>query len=153
MSPPLHQKHEKGTLDDNDRAQRKADLAKEIRHTKAGIWEVHEQIPHTRFGFDVPWVEKVVRNLEILEDLPFYWRMVKDVVKFKSCRYYLSLFLLVKTLVSLQPAVRLWYVILRVIWDPSDTQPTGSPVTLSPWLAFFVNSLASSNQSIRSKLR
>ena len=153
MSPPPHQKSEKGTQDDNDRAQRKADLAKEIKHTKAGIWDVYEQIPQGRFGFDSPWVEKVVRNLEILEDLPFYWRMVKDVVKFKSCRYYLSLFLLVKTLVSLQPAVRLWYVILRVIWDPSDTQPTGSLVTLSPWLAFFVNSLASSNQSIRSKLR
>lgn len=110
-----HPTSEKRTPDDEDAAKRKAELAKEFKHTKAGIWDVYEQVPHSKFGFDIPWIEKVARNLEILDDLPFFWRMVKEIMGFKSCRYYLCLFILVKTLVSLEPAVTLWYVILCII--------------------------------------
>ena len=101
---------------DDARAHRKADLAKEFRHIKAGIWDMYEQIPHSKFSTDVPWISNITRNLEIVEDLPFFWRMVKDVLKMKSCRYHLCLFILVKILLSLQPAVTLWCVVQRAIY-------------------------------------
>ncbi|KAF9650307.1 P-loop containing nucleoside triphosphate hydrolase protein [Thelephora ganbajun] len=100
---------EKRAADDDDCAQRKSDLAKEFSHTKAGIWDVYEQIPTTKFGINIPVLLKLSRNLEIIQDLPFVWRMLKDVLKIKSCRYYLCLFIFVKTLASLQPAVALWF--------------------------------------------
>jgi hypothetical protein len=113
MSTQPHPKSEKRAQDDEDRAQRKADLAKEFRHIKAGIWDIYEQIPHSRFGIDIPWISNITRNLEIFEDLPFFWRVIKDVFRMKSCRYYLSLYILVKILLSLQPAVALWCVLLH----------------------------------------
>lgn len=105
---------EKGPLGDGDCAQSKSDLAKELKHTKAGVWDAYEHVPHSKFAFDVPWISKIARNLEIIGDFPFFWRVVKDVIKMKSCRYYLCLYILVKILLSLEPAVALWYGILPV---------------------------------------
>jgi len=92
----------------NDRTQSKSDLAEEFKRTKAGIWEVYEQIPTGKIGAIIPGTSKLFRNLELIEDLPFVWRMVTDVIKIKSCWYYLCLFVLVKLLSSLEPAVALW---------------------------------------------
>ena len=108
MSANLHSKSEKRPIDDDDCAKRRSDLAKELKHTKAGIWDVYEQISTGKFGINIPGVSKVSRNLEFIQDLPFVWRMVKDVTKIKSCWYYLSLFVVVKVLASLEPAVALW---------------------------------------------
>ena len=110
-----HSKSEKRPTDDDDCAQRKSDLAKEFKHTKAGIWDVYEQIPTGKFSINIPGVSKLPRNLEFVQDLPFVWRMVKDVIKIKSCWYYLCLFITVKFLASLEPAVSLWYAALRII--------------------------------------
>lgn len=138
MSTNSHPKSEKRAQDDDQCARRKADLAKEFRHTKAGIWDVYEQIPHSKFGADTPWISNITRNLDIIEDLPFFWRTIKDVLKIKSCWYYLCLFVLVKTLLSLQPAVTLWCVVLRAIkFVISLTQHSGSPVTTSPLFVVF----------------
>lgn len=109
MSAPPHTKSERGTLDDNDSTKRKSDLAKEFKHIRAGVWDIYEQIPHSGFGFNVPWISGLTPNLDIFGDLPFFWKVVKDVIKIKSCRYYLCLFILVKTLLSLQPVVALWF--------------------------------------------
>jgi len=99
---------------DDDHTQRKSDLAKEFKHTKADIWEVYEQIPTGKIGAIIPGVSKLFRNLELIEDLPFVWRMVRDVIKIKSCWYYLCLFILVKLLSSLEPAASLWCVIISM---------------------------------------
>ena len=116
MSTHPHPKSEKRALADDDDTGRKSNLAKEFKHIKAGIWDVYEQIPHSKFGIDIPWISELTRNLEVVEDWPFFWRMVKDVTKIKSFWYHLSLFVLIKTLVSLQPAVTLWYVISHAIY-------------------------------------
>ena len=110
-----HSESEKRPIDDDDAAQRKSDLTKELKHTKAGIWDAYEQIPTGRFGINIPGVSKLSRNFEFIQDLPFVWRMLKDVIKIKSCWYYLSLFTVVKILASLEPAVALWCVALRPI--------------------------------------
>ena len=106
---------EKHPIDNDDRAQSRLDLAKEFKHTKAGIWDVYEQIPTGKFGIDIPGVSKLSRNFEFVQDLPFVWKMVKDVVKIESCWYYLCLFTVVKILASLEPAVALWCVALCAI--------------------------------------
>ncbi|KAF9784896.1 P-loop containing nucleoside triphosphate hydrolase protein [Thelephora terrestris] len=122
MSTRLHPKSEKRALGDNDSTKRKSDLAKEFKHIKAGIWDVYEQIPHSKFSIDIPWISGLTHNLEIVEDLPFFWRMLKDVTKIKWFWYHLSLFILVKILSSLLPAVALWFTshyltVIRVAMD------------------------------------
>ena len=137
---------------DDDHTQGKSDLAKEFKHTKADIWEVYEQIPTGKIGA-IPGVSKLFRNLEIIEDLPFVWRMVKEVITIKSCWYYLCLFMFVKFLASLEPAVALWFVIIRVIYIPDrpDPQRPGSPATTSPLSVLVRTPLTSPNRSYRSK--
>lgn len=144
---------EKRAMGGDDCAQRKSDLAREFKHTKAGIWDVYEQIPPAKFGINIPGVSKLSQNLEIIEDLPFVWRMVKDVTKIKSCWYYLCLFIFVKALASLEPAVALWCVILRVIYvcGLPNVQRPGSPATTSPLFAFIRTPLASPNHNYRFK--
>jgi len=102
-------------MGDGDRTQRKSDLAEEFKHTTTDIWEVYEQIPTGKIGAITPGISKLFRNLELVEDLPFVWRMVGDVIKIKSCWYYLCLFVFVRLLASLEPAVALWSVI-RVLY-------------------------------------
>jgi len=113
MSTNTHPGSEKRPIDDDDRDQSKSDLAKELKHTKVGIWDSYEQIPMGKFGINIPGVSRLPRNLEFVWDLPFVWRMAKEVIKIKSCWYYLSLFIAVKVLSSLEPAVALWYAVLR----------------------------------------
>jgi hypothetical protein len=140
MSPDPQLKDEKRAPDDDDgSAKRKSDLAKEFKLTKAGVWDMYEQTPHSKFGIDIPWLSKLTRNLEVIEDVPFVWRLVKDMRKMKSCWYYLFLFMLVKFLVALQPAVALWCVVLRVahIQNLPDTQRSGSPATTSLLFVYF----------------
>jgi hypothetical protein len=112
MSTNPHPESEKRpTMNGDGHAHRGSDLVNEFKHTKTGIWEVYEQIPAGRAGISFPGIAKLSRNLEIIGDLPFVWRMVKDVVKIKWCLYYLSLYIFVKALASLEPAVSLWCVI------------------------------------------
>jgi len=153
MSTNTHPRSEKRPIDDDDRVQRKSDLAKELKHTKFGIWDVYEQIPTGKFGINIPGVSILPRNLEFVRDLPFVWRMVKDVIKIKSCWYYLSLFIAVKVLASLEPAVALWCAVPRAIsiQDGSDLQCSGSLVTTSPLFVSTYPLLAFPNQNRRSK--
>jgi len=108
-------KPEKRVDDSDGCAKRKPEVAKEFKHTKAGIWDVYEHIPTVKFGTNIPGISKLSQNLGIIEDLPFVWRMVKDVIKIKSCCYYLCLIIFIKVLASLEPAVALWCVGLRVV--------------------------------------
>ena len=153
MSARPRPESEKRAMGDDDCAHRKSDLAKEFKHTKAGVWEVYEQIPASKIGISIPGISKLSHNLEIVGDLPFVWRMVKDVIKIKSCWYYLCLFTLVKVLASLEPAVTLWCVTRRVIYidDRPDSQRSGSPVTISPLFVFIRTPPAPPNRSYRSK--
>ena len=121
MSAGPRPESEKRAVGDDGRARGKSDLAGEFKHTKAGIWEVYEQVSTGGIGTNIPGISKLYRNLEIVEDLPFVWRMVKDVIRIKSCWYYLSLFIFVKVLASLEPAVTLWCVILRVVYGSRST--------------------------------
>lgn len=154
MSTHPPSKSEKSAPKDGGSAQRKSDLAKEFKRTEAGVWDVYEQIPHNKFGFSIPWISRLTRNLQIVKEFPLIWKVVKDVANIKSCRYYLFLYILVKFLLSFQPAVALWCVALRVmsICYIPNTQRSGSPVTTSPLFVFyFLHPLSVPNRSPRFK--
>lgn len=121
---PQFQKHPLEEFD--DRTQAISDLAREFKYTKAGIWDVFEQIPVSKFNVNIPGMSKLSRQFEFVGDLPFVWRMVKDVIKINSCWYYLSLFTLAKLLAALEPAVALWCVesYLLSVFDAIFTSPT-----------------------------
>lgn len=100
---------EERSLEDGDRAQKHLDIIKEFKHTEAGVWDIYEQIPHRKFDVGIPMISALPYYADITEDLPFVWRMVKDVIKIESCSYYLCLLIMVEFLASLVPAVSLWY--------------------------------------------
>lgn len=129
---PRFEKHPLEEFD--DRAQALSDLAREFKYTKAGIWDVFEQIPVSKFSVNIPGMSKLSRQFEFVGDLPFVWRMVGDVIKINSCWYYLSLFTMAKFLAALEPAVALWCVVLRVIRFSRDSylQRSGSTVITLP---------------------
>ena len=83
--------------------------ANAVKHTRLGVWDLYEQVdPGT---IRLPGVSEVVRRLEVLNDLPYVWRMLKDVASIKSCWLYFLIYCTVELLSSLLPAVTLWFVL------------------------------------------
>lgn len=75
-----------------------------------GVWDVYEHIPQRKFSIDIRGMPTLTRHVGIvIEDLPFVWGLVRDVIKIVPS-YHLGLFILVKFLISLMPVVGLWYV-------------------------------------------
>ena len=134
-----------------DRTRRKSALTAEFRRTSAGVWDVYEQIPRRKFGVGVPWISNLARNIDVVEDLPFVWRAMKDLLRIRACWYYLSLLVLVKILASIQPAVILWCVISRV--PPLQSLTTSAQVhrSLAHHRAYFQNLFLVSHQRSRSR--
>ena len=89
-----------GTFDPGD--------ANTVKHTRLGVWDLYEQID-TGIA-RLPGVSGLARRLEVLNDLPYVWRMLKDVASIKSCWLYFPLYCIVEFLSALLPAVELWFV-------------------------------------------
>lgn len=79
-----------------------------VKHTRLGVWDLYEQVDPG--AAQLPGVSQVTRRLEVLNDLPYVWRMVKDVASIKSCWFYFLIYCIVELLSSLLPAVTLWFV-------------------------------------------
>ena len=111
---------EERSLEDGDRTERNLFLAKEFKHTEAGVWDVYEQIPRS-----VPRIPALTGHVEIIKDIPFAWKMAKDVIKIESCLYHLCLAIIIEILASPVPAVGLWYVkcVVTCIRGLSDISP------------------------------
>lgn len=83
--------------------------ANTVKHTRLGVWDLYEQVDP---GISrLPGVSELARRLEVLNDLPYVWRMLKDVASIKSCWLYFLIYCIVELLSSLLPAVTLWYVL------------------------------------------
>lgn len=101
-----------------------------VKHTRLGVWDLYEQIDP---GISrLPGVSEVARRLEVLNDLPYVWRMVKDVASIKSCRLYFLIYFIVELLSSLLPAVTLWFVIVRNLQENGLTPTVGFRDTTCP---------------------
>ena len=80
-----------------------------VKHTRLGVWDLYEQVdPGVA---QLPGVFQLARRLEVLNDLPYVWRMVKDVASIESCWFYFFIYCVVELLSALLPAVTLWFVV------------------------------------------
>lgn len=82
--------------------------ANTVKHTRLGVWDLYEQVDPGVIR--LPGVSEVARRLEVLNDFPYVWRMLKDVASIKSCWLYFLIYCVVEFLSSLLPAVTLWFV-------------------------------------------
>ena len=80
-----------------------------VKHTRLGVWDLYEQVDPGIAR--LPGVSGLARRLEVLNDLPYVWRMIKDVASIKSCWLYFPIYCIVELLFALLPAVTLWSVL------------------------------------------
>ncbi|KII86507.1 hypothetical protein PLICRDRAFT_44105 [Plicaturopsis crispa FD-325 SS-3] len=89
----------KGSFNPDDR--------KNVRHTKIGVWDLYEEInPELA---QIPGSSRLETYMELLQGLPYVWRMLKDIGGIKDCWTLLGIYLLLEVAISLIPAVILWY--------------------------------------------
>ncbi|EMD41302.1 hypothetical protein CERSUDRAFT_109898 [Gelatoporia subvermispora B] len=88
-----------GTFDPEDRSR--------VKHTKVGVWDLYEEIP--RELEHVPGASRIEQILEIKQNSPYLWRMMKDIASIRSCWFLLCTYALVHFILSLLPAVNLWF--------------------------------------------
>ncbi|KAJ4473834.1 P-loop containing nucleoside triphosphate hydrolase protein [Lentinula aciculospora] len=92
----------KGKFDPNDE--------KQVKHTKIGkVWELYEERQPELAKIPFSSKLNLERYLGLYDSLPSVWRMLKDIGSIRACWLYLSLYLVVQLVLSLIPAVQLWY--------------------------------------------
>ncbi|KAF9242362.1 P-loop containing nucleoside triphosphate hydrolase protein [Melanogaster broomeanus] len=77
-----------------------------IKHTKIGIWDLYQESQSDMYIPGASHLETVSR---MIQDLPYVWRMVKDICKIPRCLMLMSLYFLVGVAASLIPAISLWH--------------------------------------------
>ena len=78
-----------------------------VKHSQIGVWDLYEEIqPELDF---VPGIGKLEQLHGIKQTLPYIWRMVKDVGRLKNCWTLLTVYAASTLIISLLPAVGLWY--------------------------------------------
>ncbi|KAF9456687.1 P-loop containing nucleoside triphosphate hydrolase protein [Collybia nuda] len=78
-----------------------------VKHSHIGVWDLYEetqpQLAH------IPGGSRLEPYLEILNSLPYVWRMIKDIGSIRACWFLLTVYLVIEFLASLLPAVSIWY--------------------------------------------
>ncbi|KAH7926211.1 P-loop containing nucleoside triphosphate hydrolase protein [Leucogyrophana mollusca] len=78
-----------------------------VKHTRIGVWDLYEErqtdMPH------IPGSSRLETYAQMIQSMPYVWRMTKDIFSIKKCWILLSLYLIVEFITSLIPAVSLWY--------------------------------------------
>lgn len=93
-----------GVFDPNDE--------NKVKHTKVGVWNLYQEVPPPfRVASLIPasfttWLEP---HLEVLKSLPYVKRMFLDIGRIQYCLPLLVLLLLLDFVLSLMPALQLWY--------------------------------------------
>jgi hypothetical protein len=80
--------------------------SKNVKHSRLGVWELYEE-KHPEIS-RIPGASRAESYLEIVQSLPYVWRMIKDIGSIENCWLLLSLYLCVIVVSSLIPAVALW---------------------------------------------
>ncbi|KAF7319930.1 ABC transporter related protein [Mycena kentingensis (nom. inval.)] len=90
-----------------------------VRHTKVGIWDFYEELdPKTKY---VP--NSILPRLEswaaIRGSWPFIWRMLSEISSIPGCLWLLAAYLANTLVISLIPAIELWYsaLLLQIVQD------------------------------------
>ncbi|KIK60401.1 hypothetical protein GYMLUDRAFT_225945 [Collybiopsis luxurians FD-317 M1] len=89
------------------------DDEKKVKYTRLNsVWELYEGYSEdSQSGFSLlPTTVQLTLApyLGLLENLPFVWKMLKDIGSIRACWFYLGLYLIGEFALSLIPAVQLW---------------------------------------------
>ncbi|KAF8350299.1 P-loop containing nucleoside triphosphate hydrolase protein [Amanita rubescens] len=98
----------------------------DIRHTKLGVWDLYEELNPNSFSLP-SWLTTFPELYdELVRSLPYLLRMVKDIVGIRSCRVQLVSFIVMRLLLSLLPAVDIWYSgqMLTIVQTPLNERRT-----------------------------
>ncbi|KAF5355839.1 hypothetical protein D9756_004318 [Leucocoprinus leucothites] len=88
----------KGTFDPEDKSR--------VKHSRIGVWDLYEEVT-PRLGL-VGW-PTFQPLLDVIENLPYIWRMLVDVTSIRECNILLVAYLCIELILSLLPALSLWY--------------------------------------------
>ncbi|KAG6806697.1 hypothetical protein H0H87_002351, partial [Tephrocybe sp. NHM501043] len=87
----------KGKFDPSD--------TKNVKQSSVGVWDLYEEIQPELAH--IPGSSRLEPYLEIKQNLPFVWRMLKDISSIRACWFHLALYLIVECVASLVPAISL----------------------------------------------
>ncbi|KAG8220222.1 P-loop containing nucleoside triphosphate hydrolase protein [Butyriboletus roseoflavus] len=82
------------------------DDAIRIKHTRIGVWDLYEE---KRSDIPIPGASRLETTSQMLQGLPYVWRMLKDICSIRRCLVLIILYLVVEVVASLIPALSLWY--------------------------------------------
>lgn len=91
----------KGTFDPEDKSR--------VKHSRIGVWDLYEEITPRLGLFGWPTIQPL---FDIVENVPYVWRMLIDVASIRECNYLLLAYLIIELVASLLPALSLWSVVL-----------------------------------------
>lgn len=89
----------KGTFDTEDRSR--------VKHSRIGVWDLYEEITPRLGPIGWPTFQPVY---DIVENIPYVWRMIVDVASIRECNILLFAYLVIELVASLLPALSLWSV-------------------------------------------
>lgn len=81
--------------------------AKNIKHTRIGVWDLYEEKHPTLAR--IPGSSRFETYLEMWNNVPFIWRMIRDLSSIRACWFPFGLYLVVELLSAFVPALSLWY--------------------------------------------
>lgn len=78
-----------------------------VKHTRVGVWDFYEErIPaFTNWIPGSDWIEPYV---QMWKDLPFFWRMLKDLKDLPNCFILLLVYIALTLVSAMIPALTLW---------------------------------------------
>ncbi|KAG2157770.1 P-loop containing nucleoside triphosphate hydrolase protein [Suillus bovinus] len=99
--------------------------ARRYKHTRIGIWDLYEE-RRTRIRAS-PTLKMCA---QIIQSTPLLVRMFKDVLSIRRCSVLLPAYFVVQVLISLIPAVSLWYSgqLLRLVETAMETRTVDTTV-------------------------
>ncbi|KAI5120220.1 hypothetical protein M0805_000035 [Coniferiporia weirii] len=112
----------KGAFDPDD--------ARRVKHSKLGVWDLYEEIaPELK---NVPGAARLEQLNDIKQSAPYVWRMLKDLGGLKSCWFLLAVYITVTAILSLLPAVALWYSgqMLKIVESAVETRSVDKTVLI-----------------------
>jgi hypothetical protein len=76
-----------------------------VKHSTIGVWDLYEEITPRLTLWAWPTFQPL---FDIVENVPYVWRMLIDVASIRECNYLLFAYLVIELVVSLLPALSLW---------------------------------------------
>ncbi|PIL33930.1 ATP-binding cassette transporter [Ganoderma sinense ZZ0214-1] len=104
----------KGTFDPTD--------TRHVKHTKLEVWDFYEEREPKLAR--IPGSSSLEKYMDLLEGLPYVWRMVKDVLAIPTCAVLLLLYAVGQLGQAIFPALGLWYQgqLLNIVQVAIDTR-------------------------------